>query len=61
MAETGTTGVRFDFTGKVVIVTGGASGIGLQSARDFAAAGAWVAVNDLEADKVAGGRRRTWR
>jgi NAD(P)-dependent dehydrogenase (short-subunit alcohol dehydrogenase family) len=36
-----------DFTGKVVIVTGAASGIGRQAALDFAAAGAKVVVVDV--------------
>ena len=34
----------FDFTGNVVIVTGGASGIGLQVAGDFARSGAHVVI-----------------
>ena len=44
------------FDGKVTIVTGGASGIGVASARNFAARGAKVAVADLNhegAKKVA--------
>lgn len=45
--------VAFDFNGAVVIITGAASGIGLQTARDFVAAGARVAVNDLDPAKVA--------
>jgi NAD(P)-dependent dehydrogenase (short-subunit alcohol dehydrogenase family) len=39
--------VRFDFTDKIVLVTGGGSGIGLASTRAFAAAGAHVVVADL--------------
>ncbi|GAA5186830.1 SDR family oxidoreductase [Rugosimonospora acidiphila] len=34
----------FDFTGQVVLITGGGSGIGLQIARDFADAGAHVVI-----------------
>lgn len=37
----------FDFTGKVAVITGAASGIGMQCARDFAASGAKVALNDV--------------
>lgn len=39
-----------DFTGKSVLVTGGASGIGLATARAFATAGAHVAIGDLSGD-----------
>jgi NAD(P)-dependent dehydrogenase (short-subunit alcohol dehydrogenase family) len=42
--------VKFDFTGKVVLVTGGGSGIGLASSRAFAAAGALVIIADLSKD-----------
>lgn len=38
---------KFDFTGKTVLVTGGASGIGRASALAFGQAGASVAVADL--------------
>lgn len=40
-----------DFTGKSVIVTGAASGIGLACARAFADAGAKVALSDIDEQK----------
>src|SRR5438132_1446911 len=39
--------------GKVAIVTGGASGIGLATTRRFVAEGARVAIGDLDADGLA--------
>ena len=41
------------FTGKVVAVTGGASGIGLACAHEFAGRGAHVIIADLNADAAA--------
>lgn len=38
------TGVRFDFSGRRVLVTGGSSGIGARIAADFAEAGAAVTI-----------------
>ena len=42
-----------DFSGRVVLVTGGASGMGAASARRFAAAGATVVILDRNADGAA--------
>ena len=42
--------IRADLTGRRVLVTGGASGIGKAAARLFAECGAIVAVNHLESD-----------
>ena len=39
----------FDFHGKVALVTGGASGLGLATARKLAEGGARVVINDLRA------------
>jgi 2-hydroxycyclohexanecarboxyl-CoA dehydrogenase len=43
--------MRFD--GKIVLVTGGASGIGLAVCQEFAAAGARVVVTDIDAERGA--------
>ena len=47
--------------GKLAIVTGGASGLGLASAKRFAEEGARVALLDLEGRRAGGARRSTGR
>lgn len=42
----------YDFTGKIALVTGAASGMGLATATAFAASGAAVLLADANADKV---------
>jgi NAD(P)-dependent dehydrogenase (short-subunit alcohol dehydrogenase family) len=49
---------RRPLAGKVALVTGGASGIGLACARRLAAAGARVAIADADERRLAGLRRR---
>ena len=43
-----------DFTGKVALVTGAASGMGLATAQAFAEAGAAVVMADFREDVVKG-------
>ena len=45
------TRVAYDFSGSVILITGGASGIGAASARACAAAGAAVVIADIAADE----------
>ncbi|MFD9615315.1 SDR family NAD(P)-dependent oxidoreductase, partial [Streptomyces sp. NPDC059083] len=44
---------KIELIGKVVAITGGARGIGLATARAFAAAGASVAIGDVDAEQTA--------
>ena len=45
--------VTFDFSGRVVIVTGAARGIGRVMARQFAESGAMLVVSDRDTDGLA--------
>jgi NAD(P)-dependent dehydrogenase (short-subunit alcohol dehydrogenase family) len=49
---------RFDLEGKVVLVTGGARGIGYETARIAHAKGAAIALVDLDRDATEGAARR---
>ena len=46
--------IEIDFSGQVALVTGGATGLGLATARAFGRAGATVAVIDLTAERAEG-------
>jgi NAD(P)-dependent dehydrogenase (short-subunit alcohol dehydrogenase family) len=46
--------VSFDFSGEVVVISGAARGIGRETARRFAGAGAQVAAVDIDAEGLAG-------
>ena len=50
-----------DLTGKVAVVTGGASGIGKALAARFAAEGMHVVIADVEEPAAGGDRRRAGR
>jgi len=43
----------YDFNGQVALVTGAASGMGLATARAFAASGAAVVLVDVQEDRLA--------
>jgi NAD(P)-dependent dehydrogenase (short-subunit alcohol dehydrogenase family) len=44
--------VKFDFTGKVIALTGGASGIGLETARLLVTNGAKISVADVQGEAL---------
>jgi len=48
--------IQLDYRGEIVWVTGGATGLGLATARAFAVAGASIALNDLEPTRVESAR-----
>ena len=44
--------MKFDFTGKVIVITGGAGGIGSHLAREFASRGAQLVLLDLNKNRL---------
>ena len=44
--------MKYDFTGKVALVTGGAAGMGLAASKAYADAGAAVAVADINLEEA---------
>src|SRR4051812_9638718 len=44
--------IQLDFSGEIVLVTGGATGLGFATARAFGLSGATIAINDLTEDRV---------
>ncbi len=44
--------IQLDFSGEIVLVTGGATGLGFATARAFGLCGATIALNDLTEDRV---------
>jgi 3-oxoacyl-[acyl-carrier protein] reductase len=44
--------IQLGFSGEIVLVTGGATGLGFATARAFGLCGATIALNDLTADRV---------
>src|SRR5215218_6206052 len=50
--------IQLDFSGEIVLVTGGATGIGFAIARAFGRCGATIALNDLSEDRVEAAREQ---
>src|SRR5918994_2817444 len=44
--------IQLDFSGEIVLVTGGATGLGFATGRAFGLCGATIALNDLTEDRV---------